>query len=489
MTDLLDAVKAIRANADAYMRAEDFYFGEVPEVFCSEAIRRTLRDQVNGFDVSLAGRVVDAVLDRVRILAISVPGDETATRRLVDEVWLPNRMDRQAKTVHWSALTHGDAYVIVWPGDEDGSVELHYNDPAGCRVFYDPENPQVKRYAAKLWAEGSGDDRRHRLNLYYPDRVERYVTKSGANGGEAEDWAAFEVDGEAWPIPNPYGAVPVFHWRAGEQAGGSYGRPVHQGAFKPQNALTKLSATLMSTVDFQAFPQRWALTKAGQMPTVEAVFDDDEDPETSSTGSVQGGPGRILELTADQVGQFDPAQMDAFLQPIGFYVRAMAASTATPMRFFDPQAQVPSGEALRADEAPLAQRIADFEELAGETWQEALVFAARVAGFEIPAPDVTWGPVQTVNDREGWDTVKAKQEAGVPARQALTEAGYTSDLVEGWLADSAAPNLDARLAALDKLGTALQKLGAAAQLGAIDQATVGLVVDQLLGDLARDQAA
>src|SRR5690606_27411012 len=112
--------------------------------------------------------------------------------------------------------------------------------------------------------------------------------------------------------------------------------PVHEGAFGPQNAITKLSATLMATVDGQGFPLRYALTRAGEVAASQ-VFDDDEDPEHEQD-RMRVEPGTLVTLPGiDKVGQFDPANMDAFLQPMSAYIRMMAASTATPLRFFDPQ--------------------------------------------------------------------------------------------------------------------------------------------------------
>jgi Phage portal protein, SPP1 Gp6-like len=428
--DLMHAVAEIRAHVDGYLLAANYYSGDVPELFVSPAVARALRGDTGGFDINLARRPVDAVLDRMRITAVQVPGDEAATRRLIDTVWTPNRMDRVSKRVHQSALVHGDSYVTVWPGADDGTVELHYNSPLTTRVFYSPENDRVKAYAARLWAEGHGEPRVYRADLYYLDRVEQYVTGRGKTGDETDDWAPFLVDGESWPLSNPYGVVPVFHWRTGEP----YGTPEHRGAFGAQAAITKLSATLMSTVDFQGFPQRWQLLNpnAGTADSLFGFDDDDTASPEDAPSSLTAGPGRVWKLDARAVGQFDPANVDAFLRPLQFYARAMAASTATPLRFFEPSGDVPSGESLRADDAPLAHRIADREELFADEWRDALTFAAMVAGESIPEPDIKWAPIQTVDDEAGWKTVLLKLQAGVPFAQAMTEAGYLSDLVEGW---------------------------------------------------------
>src|SRR5690606_9611140 len=115
------------------------------------------RDGIAGFDINLARRPGDAVLDRLEVTAVTVPDDEGRTRELVDRVWVPNRMARYSRTVSWAALTYGDAYIIVWAGEDEGTVRLHYNPPTTTRVFYREDDAQQKAYAAKLWAEGHGD--------------------------------------------------------------------------------------------------------------------------------------------------------------------------------------------------------------------------------------------------------------------------------------------------------------------------------------------
>lgn len=427
----MHAVREIRAHADEYTLAESYWDGTVPELFCSAAVRRALAGALDGFQVNLARRAVDAVADRVQITAVSVPSDDAATRRLVDGVWAPNRLGRYSKRIHWAALTYGDSYMVIWPGDGDGTVECHFNSPVGTRVLYSPENPRLKAYAAKLWTTGERDTVQHRVTLYYADRVEKWATDPGHNGDEPADWHEHLVDDEPWPIPNPYGQVPVFHWRAG---GEPYGRPEHRGAWGPQNAVTKLSSTMMSTVEHQAFPQRYALMQAGQTDQLFAADEDDDtlDPDERRS-KLDGGPGTILNLPdATKVGQFDPADMRAFLDPISAYVRMMASATATPLRFFDPQGAIPSGSALRADEAPLTARIHDRIDAFTDEWQDALVFASLVAGEPIPVPDISWAPVQTADDLESWRVIEMKLALGVPFVQAMTEAGYASELAEMW---------------------------------------------------------
>lgn len=492
-SDLMSAVQEIREHADRYRLAADYYNGEVGEMFSSPAVQRALRKSAGGFGVNLARRPVDARLDRIRITAIAVPEQKSVTQQLVDEVWTANRMDRNSKTVHWAALTYGDAYLIVWPGDDDhdgdedgAKVDLFYNSPVTTRMFYDTENPHVKKYAAKMWQVGTGDQEQTRVNLYYADRIERYVTSPGHPGGEDADFLQYtDDDAVEWPIPNPFGEVPVFHFRTGDP----YGRPEHEGAFGPQNSVTKLSNTLMATIDFSAFPQRYALLDDSSQ-----LIDWHDDPDdlefqgdvvpSRRRSTLHSEPGSLWQLPGTaSVGQFDPANVDAFLKPISAYVRMMAAATATPLRFFDPQGQIPSGEALRADEAPLAASITDIEDWLEETWSDTLVFAALIAGIPAESVDVKWAPVQVVDDLTGWQTVAQKVTTGVPVRNALTEAGYPSDLVDEWMGASVEANLESRVDSLVKIGQAMQFLGSAVQLGALSADTVTEIITSVIGDL------
>ena len=59
--------------------------------------------------------------------------------------------------------------------------------------------------AAKYWRNA---DKHIRLNLFYADRIEKYISKSESEGTlpDAIDFVADSL------VPNPFGVVPVFHF-------------------------------------------------------------------------------------------------------------------------------------------------------------------------------------------------------------------------------------------------------------------------------------
>lgn len=472
-SDLLCAVVEIRDHAAEYQLAEDYYFGRVEELFSSDsAIARQLAQAGNGFRVNLARRPVDAVLDRMKITSLSVPGDDAASEILHRDVWNRNKLDRVEKVIHRAVLMYGDAYLIVWPGEAEGSVEVFYNAPTTTRVFYDEENPRKKRYAAKVWQSGD----KLRVNLYYADRIEKYISKKSGKMESDADFMEYEVDGEEWPLDNPYGEVPVFHFRTDEP----YGRPEHADAFGPQNAITKLVATQMATTDYQGFPQRYVLMKGGTDELVD--WNDNDTAEPGRDSDLESGPGKLWRLPgATEVGEFQPANPENFLKPVGVYTRLMASATATPLRFFDPQGQIPSGEALRADEAPLSEKITDRQQWVTSDWSDMLTLAMRVLGYQIENVEVVWRPVKVVDDLSGWQTTLLKMQAGVPAQQALTESGYLSSQVEDWIkSQSSATGLQSQVETLLKLGQAMQYLGSDIDLGSLGKTHVDAIVTRLL---------
>lgn len=442
MSDLMTALTELRDARPAYEEAEAFYEGCVDEVFRSAQIERKLSGKAD-YRVNLARKPVQAVLDRLEIASFTCP-DEGATKLLNDKFWEANELDIEAPEIHENGLSLGDAFLFVWPSDAGGTdaddnqdaighgVDAFYNSPLSVRVLYDEENPRLKKLAIKSWTWKDSDGKdRVRVNLYYADHFEKWVSKPGAKGDKEADFEPFlddftDADGH---VPNPWGEVPFFHFRTRRP----YGRPEHKEAYGPQNAITKLGAIQMDNADFANLPQRYGLID-GQAGTDDDL-DWDQDDETAPQdrdSQLSSKPGSFWALrNYKSVGQFPAADPKNFLDPMGMYVRFMAATTTTPYRWFDPTGAIPSGESLRADDAPLVKKINARQRAFAATWRDAGQFALRILGITA-VPTVRWKPPQIINDLEGWQAIREKQDAGVPIRTSLMEAGYTEAEVTSW---------------------------------------------------------
>jgi hypothetical protein len=501
-SDLDLAMEELSKARHGYTVAEEYYDGTRAEVNASVRMRRAMARTGTAFKFNFAKKAVDAVTERLEIAAVTstTPGTEGPLK----DLWDDNKLGRQSKQIMRRAGEYGDAYVIAWPSttadaDADGidGVDIFYNSPQSVRVFYDPENPQIKAFAVKQWVLTGL--KRVRVDLFYPDRIEKYWSRPGVLHPTAEDMVRFydtddpgeeqDVDqGGGWPRPNPFGELPVFHFRNDDP----YGIPEHSGFYGAQDTLRKLVLSHMAGVDYQAFPQRYALADGTADSSELAAGDEDvfefglDTGATSRAGDPQSqlsaDPGAVWWLQGVKgAGQFDAADPSVFTDPMTLYLRFGALITDTPLSRLDPTGAVESGESRRAAEAPFTKKVEDRQASYGDTWEEVFTFALRI--LDIPDADVTvhWKSPATVDDATGWQTLLLKLEAGLPPKQAFMEAGYTQEQVDEWFGDGDDEQIDAEL--LLKLAQALGALAPAVSTGVIDDRQAQKMLAALMGDL------
>ena len=443
--DLKYAVTELNNSQPGYARAADYYFGTQPEYFASLRMKIAMGASGVMFNYNFAKLAVDAVSERMEISGVSIQDDDA--HAFVTEEWEANQLDLFAPDIMLQASKFGDAYVFIWPSPdeqlEDGSekVDIFYCSPRVMRLFYDDEDEHHKKYAIKRWIDQTTDYMF--VNLYYEDRIEKYMMAPETMQGTKPLWQKRidpEDDGQ-WPLDNPFGEVPVFHFRNAFP----YGRPEHRDAYGPQDSIQKLVISHMASVDYNAFPQRYAIMEPG-FDTSEAAFGDEgEYAFTLNTGGTMHqeiDPGS--QLTADpasvwfmrgikQYGEFTPADPIAFLRPFTEYVHAMAVVTTTPMHFLDPIVSNVSGESLRVIEAPFAKKVRKRQLSFGATWRDVWRFSLKVHGMSEHIPvQVNWVPAATVSDLSSLQGQQIKYQLGVPARQLLLELGYTPEQLDAW---------------------------------------------------------
>lgn len=502
-SDLELALAELAESDGAYKTAEQYYKGTRAEVSASIRLRRAMARTGQSFRMNFAKKPVEAVTERLEIAAVT--SSTSGAQAKIDALWRDNKLGRQSKTIMRNAGKYGDAYVIVWPSPDDdpdadgiGKVDVFYNSPLSCRVFYDPENPMRKAFAVKQWVLAA--QKRVRVDLYYPDRIEKYQSKAGVlhpKAGDMQQYFDADTDGgdpadidegPGWPRPNPFGEIPVFHFRNDDP----YGCPEHEGFYGVQDAIRKLVLSHMAGVDYNAFPQRYAISDGDTDSSELAAGDEDEFQFALDTGATSRADDPQTQLSADAgsvwwlngvkgVGQFDQAQPAVFTDPLTLYLRFGSLITDTPLTRLDPTGTVMSGEALRAMEAPFTKKIKDRQEYYGETWTEVVEFALLILGTADADVDVHWKSPATVDDQTGWQTLMVKLEAGLPVRQAFLEAGYTSEQIEEWFGDGD-DDLPVQVDMLLKIGQALQALGAALGFGILQEEQVQVLISQVVGE-------
>lgn len=417
------AIEMITDRRSYYLNAEAYYEGIQSEVFPSKRWYSLLSnaEKYSGTDFrfNFARTVVDSVLNRLEISNFITP--DANTNQTISDIWEMNDMQFDADEIHRRALVFGNAYAIVWT-NTDGEITIDYNSPLTTVVVYDDENPRIKKFAAKLWQTEDPNDYKKkiaRLNMYYPDRIEKYWMY-----GEIENVVSEGGFMLMETIDNPWNEVPVFHFRTSKQ----YGRPEHLDAMGPQDAINKLIVTHMTTVDYQGAPQRYALSDNGN--TAEFEDFDEEGTASENIGKLKNGPGELWYLKGiSKVGEFSPADHKVFTEPVKDFVRSMASITNTPLHYFEKTGNVPSGEALRTAEAPLLKKVEDRQITFGSTWQDLMRFILRVEGVaNYNAVTVKWNNLESMDSLDAWEVAVKKRVVGVSLEQVLIEMGYDPEL-------------------------------------------------------------
>jgi hypothetical protein len=504
--DLIEGWRDMEAALADYCEAEAYYEGDVPEVFASAIARKAIAETGDRYRFNLAKTPVDVRVDRVEIVAVTVP-ENPELSAVIEQVWDANEMAVTYPDLFRTCFMYGDAYLMVWPTDDDekdarlreAGVELQLHNPKNVRVFYDPEHPRQVTHAIKRWRVKSEGGDQWRADLYYPDRIERWRSKPDGDLATPDGWAPFlddDQDPDNWSLDNPTERVPFVHYRTATP----YGRPVHRAAFSPQDAINKLLITQLTTTDSHGWPQRYALTDRGaDLDTASDVPDWDDDADSDdrvenrlggAVSQLRSGPGTIMDLVGKRaVGQFDAANPSVFLDPASFYVRLMAQMTTTPLHYFDPGGGTPSGESLKVADMPLTRDVEHLERrlLAPvvATWQTVL----DLVEGDADRIDVRWAPVESSTGMSDWETAKAKQDAGVPRHQALIEAGYEAQQVEEWHTDEAeAMGLAQQAELLSSIAEAMYRLSSCVTLGTLSQDEASSITNAVLGDVFGDVA-
>lgn len=500
-SDLALALDELEAARPAYATAEEYYEDRRPEVFASQRMRRAMSRTSTAFHLGFARKPVDVISERLRITSITTNNPEAS--KAVAALIKRNKLWRHFKNWFTRAGEYGDAYVMVWPATSDDDdaditdIDIFYHSPFGCRVFYDPENPNVVKFVVKRWYLAG--TKQVRVNLQYPDRIEKYVTKPGVIHPTASDLQRYydddnepdpnEPDGRQWPLPNPFG-ITMFHLRNDEP----YGRPEHYGFYGAQDVIRKLIVTHMASVDYHGFPQRWALADLKSDPLdLEADDEDMEEFALGDTGGTRNNDGDPQsQLSADpaslwllrgykSVGQFPAADPKVFTDPMTLYLRFGAMLTETPLNRIDPTGAVQSGESRRADNESFHTKVRDRASCYGDTIVAIFECALRMLGFPDVEVQVNWAPVETIDDEQGWQVLLLKLKAGLPVRQAFVEAGYSHTQVEDWFPDEDR-DLPVRVELLLKIGQALAALTPAMGANMISDDQVQDLITTVMGE-------
>lgn len=418
--DIDKAARYLRENRSRYTETENYYDGDHDLAFASDKFKNAFGSLFREFSLNLCPAVVDAVKDKLVITGFraesggeNIPGDAW-------KIWQQNRMGKRSGEIHKEAVKNGDAYAIVWP-DPTGRVTIYPQRAGMCMVEYDEETPGRIVWAAKYWRRL---DDRHRVNMFYGDRVEKYIsrpelsaTRDARPDPETIKYEPFTEDKGGEVIPNPYGVVPVFHF-ANNADLGSLGRSELKDVISVQDALNKSVLDMLVAMEFSAFRQRW-------ISGIEIEYDNEGQP----IAPFKSGAERlwITESAETKFGDFAASELSQFLGVKDSFRIDFASVSGTPLYYFmQTGANFPqSGESYRRAETRFVNKIRDRQESFGNVWEDLMQFALMMDGKgKDTRLYAEWEDAAKLSETEELANLLLKKDLGVSDEQLLTEAGY-----------------------------------------------------------------
>lgn len=417
ITDLQRACAALATKGPIFSKLWAYYDGLQPLRYSTDKLKEAFKAISVRFTQNWCEVIVNSALERIEFTDFLVLDDAAATQTLAQS-WDANDMDLYVDDVHLCTLVTGEAFVLAWP-NEDDETELFYNDSRLCHLFYQPDNPKRKQFAAKWWQDDLND--LQILVLYYPDRLEWYRSKKAlkelsgpAKEADFEPFTQPEGEGQFGNVlSNPFELIPVFHFRRETRAIKSELSP---SILDMQDAVNKLLADMMISAEFAAWRQRYIIS------------------DMESVGSLKSSPGEVWDLAPGDplsqpttVGEFSATDLHNFLQPLAEMRDSMASMSRTPAHYFQlGKREDPSGESLLAREAPLNKKCKKYIVRFRKYWREVAFFILAVEQIEVAKEQIKtiYENPATVQPLTQANTRKENRAAGLPLRTILKYEGW-----------------------------------------------------------------
>lgn len=422
---------------------DDYYVGEHPLAFASQRFLDAFGGLFEEFADNWCELVVDGVEERLDVTGFRFGGgaplegedQEVEEVQAADQdawrIWQANELDAESQVAHTEAIKSGICYVLVWfDPDRPEIPSITIEDPQQMVVAYEAGNRRRRVAALKRWQE---DDGREMATLYRADGIYKFQGPRRSIGSAAPSWVTKwgqrEVAGEAWPLPNPMGVVPVVPLvnqprlrprRDGNQLLTFEGDSEIRQVIPIQDGVNKLVADMLIASEFGAFRQRWATGL--EIP---------KDPETGEAlEPFKAAIERlwIAKKEGAKFGEFEQTDLRIFVAAIEMLIQHIASRTRTPPHYFYLKGEFPSGESIKSAETGLVAKARRKMRHFGERWEEVMRLGFLVLGdprAQVVDAETIWGDPESRTEGEHIDAVVKRGTLGIPQEQLWEDAGYS----------------------------------------------------------------
>lgn len=410
-----------------------YYSGDHPLPMIQDKARPAFQRLLKQARSNYVGLVVDATAERMQVdgfrLGAENVGDTEAWR-----VWQASSMDADSDLLITEAVKVGRAFALVAPNPDDPATPIiTAEDATQAIVAYKPGSRRERAAGLKTWL----DDWTGQLmaTVYLPDGLYKFQAPKPPSGVTRPRWEQRLVEDEAWPAPNPLGAVPLVEIQNRPDLLGEAHSEI-EDVLDIQDRINKTLIDRMMAQEFSAFRQRW-------MTGYEVPTDENGQPVEPFKAAVDRL--WVIEDENVQVGEFQATDLRPYLDSIESDVQHMAARTRTPAQYLLGKLSNVNGETLKATESGLVSKVRQRCRPLGEGVEEIVRLYLRAAGDDrdLSSIEVIWHNPEFRTEGELVDALLKMSTLGVP-REALWERwGASQTEIAQWreLADQQASRI------------------------------------------------
>ena len=401
---------------------DDYYRGDHKLPAGPTRAHQTYRRLLHESKSNWAELIVDAVTERLHVIGFRWSGTESADLEVWDQLWQTNDLDAYSEQIHTEALVWGYAYAIVWP-DADGDITITPEHPSEV-ITYGPANDRsATTMALKRWRDDWGY---WHSTLYTPTFIYKYVstrqpTGSGGFPPKGTTWEPRGSADEAWPLPNPFGVVPVVEFPNNPRMTTGGRSELGSGAIPVMDRINETVFNRLLAAQFSAFRQKWITGM--EIP---------RDPETGAAREPFNTAVDRLWMSEDpeaKFGEFSEASLSNYINSVEADIAHLASITRTPAYYLLPRGPIPSGEALKAAETGLVAKTKRRQMFFGEAWETMLRMALLMQNDPRATDkscETLWSSPEARSDSAMGDLLVKLEAVGVPAEMLWEMSGFFS---------------------------------------------------------------
>lgn len=346
--------------------------------------------------------VVDAPVAKLKIKSIQCDNPDVA--KFIKTQFKKNRMDSKIANLHRGTLIKGDGFISVWPYFTKDNKPVRYDitiiRPEEIFPFYSSDDERSLEYVVRQWVGWNSELNRPQAYkwIYFPDRIERYISNSNnitVNMPQSmllnlyNAWTPYDPDGLGTIIKNPYGIIPIIHFR-NKAYDCPFGSSSLENVIPIQDAINKTLVDLMRIVDLQAFSQR----------IITGIDQESIPKDSSGERKLKAGPDEnwVFADSEAKVTELRPTDLKGLLDTLDKLIEQVCSVSKTPkMQFNDQKGNASSGFALAKMEAPLIEKCEELQVSFSNGYEDLINLLLVQAQFHgdisfdvIPDIDINW---------------------------------------------------------------------------------------------------